>query len=300
MSPVPSPAVRRYGFFGALRRIGLVRLLVMGFVIVMGMGATYAFHFEYLGGHLGFGYLPWIDIAATLSLCLGLMGLYALLVKLFEARWPAEARPGGLWLLLGVLIGVGLFCAVYAILAALGVARFEGMNGWGGLYGVLLVSVVAGTAEELLCRGVLFRVLEDSFGTTVALVVSAAVFGLLHGANPGASLVSTAAIAVEAGVMLAAAYAWSRNLWFVIGLHLAWNFTEGGIFGAAISGGKAKGLLNFPLSKTASPLITGGVFGPEASVVAVGVCVALAAVFLTLAVRAGRWQGLKFRLLIPD
>jgi len=35
--------------------------------------------------------------------------------------------------------------------------------------------------------------------------------------------------------MLAAAYAWSRNLWLPIGIHFAWNFTEGGVFGAAVS-----------------------------------------------------------------
>ena len=163
---------------------------------------------------------------------------------------------------------------------------------------MFLIALVSGIAEELVFRGVLFRLLEDSFGTTVALVLSAAVFGLLHGANPGATLVSTVAIAVEAGVLLAAAYAWSRSLWLVMGLHFAWNFTEGGIFGAAVSGGAMKGVLNFPLSAQAPALLSGGRFGPEASVVAVGVCFALAAVFMVLAARAGHWRPVRFKLLV--
>jgi hypothetical protein len=98
--------------------------------------------------------------------------------------------------------------------------------------------------------------------------------------------------------MLAAAYVWSRSLWLPIGIHLAWNFTQGGIFSEPISGGAASGLLNFPLSPKAGVLITGGAFGPEASIVSLGVCVSLGLVFAVLAIRAGRWRKLKFRLLL--
>ena len=71
--------------------------------------------------------------------------------------------------------------------------------------------------------------------------------------------------------MLAAAYVWSRRLWLPIGIHLAWSFTQDGIFSEPISGGAATGLLNLPLSAKAGPLITGGAFGPEASIVSLAV-----------------------------
>ena len=58
-------------------------------------------------------------------------------------------------------------------------------------------------------------------------------FGLIHAANKGATLESTLAIALEAGILLAASYILTRSLWLPIGLHFGWNFTEGGIFGAA-------------------------------------------------------------------
>ena len=41
--------------------------------------------------------------------------------------------------------------------------------------------------------------------------------------------------------LLAAAYMLTRRLWLCIGIHFAWNFTQGGIFSAAVSGGATKG-----------------------------------------------------------
>lgn len=270
----------------------------MGFILLIALGFTLAFHFEYLKGHMGLAYSPAIDWAGTLSLCLGLMGLYALLVRLFEARWPSEAKPQPRLLGFGALIGVGLFCTVYAIYAATGVASFKGVNGFSGVGEVLLVAIIAGFGEEILFRGVVFRMLEESFGTLMAMTLSAALFGLMHAGNHGATTFSTVAVALEAGGMLAAAYVWSRSLWLPIGIHLAWNFTQGGIFSAPISGGATTGLLNFPLSAKARPLITGGAFGPEASIVSLGVCVSLGAVFSILAIRVGRWRQLRFRLFL--
>jgi len=80
--------------------------------------------------------------------------------------------------------------------------------------------------------------------------------------------------------------------------NVAWNFTQGGVYGAAVSGGKSEGVINVALSKSASPLITGGAFGPEASLVAVAICLAAGAVFLVAAVRSGRWRKASFRMVL--
>jgi hypothetical protein len=105
----------------------------------------------------------------------------------------------------------------------------------------------------------------------------------LHAFNPGATLTSSIAIALEAGVLLAAVFMVTRRLWMVIGLHTAWNFTEGGIFGASVSGGDAHGML---ASRFHGPdALTGGAFGPEASIVAVLICLAAGILFLWIARR---------------
>jgi hypothetical protein len=100
--------------------------------------------------------------------------------------------------------------------------------------------------------------------------------------------VSTVAIALEAGALLGVTYAASRSLWLPMGLHFGWNFTEGGVFGTAVSGGQSHGLIESVLS--GPTLVTGGAFGPEASVIALAVCLAATAVTGLWTVRHGRWR----------
>ena len=134
-------------------------------------------------------------------------------------------------------------------------------------------------------RGIVFRILEQSLGSWIALAISAAIFGLLHVLNPGATLLNAGSVMVEAGVMLAAAYMLTRRLWLCIGIHIAWNFTEGGIFSVAVSGGNAQGLLQAKL--TGADWLTGGAFGAEGSIVALAMCSAAGILLLFEAVRKG-------------
>jgi uncharacterized protein len=97
-----------------------------------------------------------------------------------------------------------------------------------------------------------------------ALVISGLVFGLLHVANPNATLLAGLAIAIEAGILLGGVYMLTRRLWLAMGLHLAWNLTQGGVYGVAVSGHAMDGLLESALSGPA--WLSGGAFGAEASV----------------------------------
>ncbi len=127
---------------------------------------------------------------------------------------------------------------------------------------------------------------EDGLGTWVALAISAALFGLGHLANPNATVWSSIAIAIEAGLLLGMAYAWTRSLWFCMGVHAAWNFTQGPLLGIPVSGFELKGLL---VSTTQGPtLLSGGEFGAEASILTVIVCVSVAGYFTRKAIDEGR------------
>jgi hypothetical protein len=160
----------------------------------------------------------------------------------------------------------------------LGEVDFAVAGGWTAFGYPLLDAVIAAVTEEVLMRGVLFRIVEERLGSWIALVFSAVLFGALHAFNPGATITSSIAIAFEAGVLLAAVFIYTRRLWMVIGLHAAWNFTEGGIFGASVSGTDAHGVL---VSQFHGPdVLTGGAFGPEASIVAVVICFAAGVFFL--------------------
>ena len=70
---------------------------------------------------------------------------------------------------------------------------------------------------------------------------------------------SAIAIMLEAGVLLGSAYFLTRRLWLPIGLHIGWNFTQGGVFGIAVSGHPSSGLLQAVLS--GPTWLSGGAFG---------------------------------------
>ena len=172
---------------------------------------------------------------------------------------------------LGLILGAGLFSITIGVLWGAGFYHVTGTAGWFVLVESLGMAILSGFLEELIARGIIFRIIEDSLGTWIALALSALLFGSLHLGNPHATLTSAAAIALEAGLLLGACYIVTRRLWLAIGVHLAWNFTQGGIFGVAVSGTTPHGIL---LSNLTGPeILSGGAFGAEASVVAVLVCV---------------------------
>jgi hypothetical protein len=213
---------------------------------------------------------------------------YAWVVRRTERRAPAEVAASGAGAATGrgVLIGVALFAAVIANIALLGGYRINGPGSAAGALALFGFMAAAAVTEELIFRGILFRIVEERAGTWGALALTGLLFGLVHLLNPHASLWGAIAIAVEAGGMLAAAYAATRTLWVPIGLHFGWNFAAAGIFGATVSGmdGPA-GLLDGVLS--GPTLLSGGDFGPEASLYAVLAGAVLTMVFMVLARRRG-------------
>ncbi len=237
---------------------------------------------------------PKLTVAAGGSVltCLVMITAYRLLVRWTEKRSAGEiGATAALPLFLGGLgIGVALFCGVYAVLYFGGSVAFARIHLGEGVGITASASLAAAVGEELVFRGTLYRIFEERFGTLAALLASGAIFGLMHAWNRGASWWSTIAIALEAGVLLGAAYALARSLWLPIGLHFGWNFAEGGIFSAAVSGGSSQGLIDAKLS--GATLLTGGVFGPEASIEAVALCLIAAIIILTLAIRRGHWKPL--------
>ena len=213
---------------------------------------------------------------------------YAWVVRRTERRVPVEvARKGAAGALgRGLLIGFVMFAVVIATIALLGYYRVDGQGSVTGAVALLGVMAAAAVTEELIFRGVLFRIIEERLGTWLALALTGLLFGAAHLFNPHATVWGALAIAVEAGAMLGAAYAATRTLWVPIGLHFAWNFAEGGIFGTGVSGTNSpEGLLQGVLS--GPTVLSGGEFGPEASLFSLLAGVVVTAVFLWLARRRG-------------
>jgi len=197
---------------------------------------------------------------------------------------PIAAAPRGL--ALGVLTGFLLFCALVGIAALFDVYNIVGPGDTRELVKDLIgMTILAAFMEELLFRGILFRWIEAFAGSWAALVVTSALFGLAHIFNANATWMSSLAIMVEAGALLGGAYMLSRNLWVPMGLHAAWNFTQGFLFDVPVSGNDMHGLVQAKLSGPV--LLSGGPFGLEASMIGVVLSIPLGAFLILLAVRRG-------------
>ena len=199
-----------------------------------------------------------------------------------DLRLAGAVRP----LSIGLGAGVAIFALVAAIAAIIGVYRVTGEGDFSQFLPALLLSAIfPAISEEMLFRGALFRWIEEFGGSWAALLVTSALFGAAHLSNPNATVVAAVGIAFEAGVMLGAAYMLTRSLWLPMGLHAAWNFTQGEIFDVPVSGTEVHGLVVARLS--GPPLLTGNGFGLEASLIAIIVATAFGLWLLWLAIRKG-------------
>jgi uncharacterized protein len=196
-----------------------------------------------------------------------------------ERRLPTEVsiRRFPRLTFLGLIFGLVIFSITIALIALAGSYHIIGWS-WSNALIVGFIALIAdAVAEEIVFRGFIFRTCRDLWGTWIALAISALFFGAIHAFNPHATVVSSVAIAVEAGVLLAVAYAVTESLWFPIGIHAGWNFAESMIYGTNVSGITVHTSF-FSAKLEGPPILTGGEFGPEASIVAVAVCLAAALV----------------------
>jgi membrane protease YdiL (CAAX protease family) len=219
------------------------------------------------------------------------VGGYLTYVRVVENRQVTELslRGAARELGAGLLLGSVLFTATIGVIWAVGDYTVTAVNPWAAALPALVIAFVSGTVEEIIFRGLIFRVVEEGVGSWLALALTALLFGALHLANPHATLVAGVAIALEAGVLLGAAFMATRRLWLPIGLHVAWNFTQAGVFGVAESGNEIGGWL---VSRLTGPAwLSGGAFGAEASLPAVVVCL-VAGVYLA---RRAATRGLVVR-----
>ena len=224
----------------------------------------------------------WVFSVVCLVVSAAMVLIYSRFVILFEGEkardLPMDKLAGHTGLGLG--IGLGYFCMVTGVMALAGAYQVTGIGASAKeLVSMFCYFAIVAVGEEILFRGVLFRWIDEKWGFWAALLASALLFGILHISNPGGTLWSSIAIAIEAGLLLGAAYKWSGTLWLPVGIHWAWNFSQGNLFGFKVSGQEAgESLLQAQIE--GADWLTGGAFGAEASVVAVVVGVAVSAWFI--------------------
>lgn len=209
---------------------------------------------------------------------------YALYVRVVEQRRPTELSGAGAAreLGLGAAIGAAAFLVVIGAMFASGVFRVAAASSWGVVIAPFAELMFVALFEEVLFRGILFRIIEKSLGSWLSLLLSSVLFAVAHLPNDGITVLAVAVTAL-AGVMFAAAYMLTRRLWLAIGIHFAWNFMSDAVFSLPTSGHPAKGLLQGQLSGPA--WLSGGAYGVEASAVTLVVIGGVTLLLLAGAIR---------------
>jgi uncharacterized protein len=270
----------------ALRSLLLGAVTILGAVVLFRQGLLPLIDTVFQPG------TEWLSAFRRAGILLAAVAAYWAYVRWHEKREVTELRVQPLRLALGGASGIALVGLPIAVLFALGAYELVLFRGFlPALFGVAGIIGIAAVLEELVYRCLLFRVLERTYGTGVALTIQAVVFALLHLANVEqgsagdvmAMLVSVTLL----GLLWAGLFVLTRNLWVVAANHAAWNFT------ILLSGVPLSGIEDWralaPLeSRYAGPdWLTGGMFGPESSLL-VMVSIAVA---LVLLLRAARRRG---------
>jgi hypothetical protein len=173
----------------------------------------------------------------------------------------------------GAALGSALILAVAGLIALSGGVRFHldparsvralAMGAWAFTWVALL--------EELLFRGFVFQRLVDGIGRWPGLLAMAALFALAHWGNPGMEGPTLAWASIDTvlgALLLGLAYLRTGSLALPIGIHFGWNWAQGALLGFDVSGfGQAGWLL--PEMLGGPQWLSGGAFGPEASIFAV-------------------------------
>ena len=236
---------------------------------------------------------PGYKLAAAIAGCIALVVAYWAAVRFGERRWVPELdlRHGPADLLMGLGIGAALLSAIVGLLWLFGWVIIQPRM----IDRVALAlrdSIRSGVVEELVLRLVIFRLLWRSLGIWPAIVGAALLFGALHLANPDSSWFAAACLIAGEGIGIGL-YLITGRIWSAIGMHAAWNFTQGWVFGATVSGIAeiAGGPLTLHPAPGVSAMLSGGGFGPEASFAALIISLLASAACLYRAWTLGRFAA---------
>ena len=161
----------------------------------------------------------------------------------------------------------------------------------------LSLFLLVGVVEEVIFRGILFRLIADKWNIAVGLTTSSLLFGLAHLGNPGATLWAALAIALASGWLFGMAYAYHQTIWVPVGMHWAWNYLEGGVFGCAVSGTPLDYRPLITPRISGADILSGGAFGPEASIICVALGIGISIVYTMLYVKKKKRLGAKPEML---
>ncbi len=274
-------------------QIGLEMVLVVVLIAVVTAGGSMSVQ-DLLGSTdklLDLMNLPLVNLATHVLIFLITLTTVGLGGRFLDRRKFADFgfHISGRWWLdfgFGLFLGGCLMAVVFLIELAAGWISIEGMletTDPGGVFPLmiflpLVLFICVGISEELYHRG--YRLKNFSEGMngprlgSVGAILSATVltsiyFGLMHASNPNITSISVLNL-MAAGVFLALGYILTGELALPIGLHIAWNYFQGNVFGFPVSGLSPVAARFVSIKQSGPEFLTGGAFGPEGGLIGLG------------------------------
>jgi membrane protease YdiL (CAAX protease family) len=255
--------------------IGILKIL--SFIFPSGMGG------EGVMSAINIIFMTGIDCALVLGAWITLRWIdhrpFALLGMSFSLEGLKE-------FFIGLIFGILYLTSITLILWITGWADFS----FGNMNSQVLLSMltylvfygVAGILEEVVNRGYLFQVFIEGTRVWIAILIFSLVFSLGHILNEELSWIGGLNLFLQ-GILFSLAYLKTRSLWVPIGIHVAWNWAQGPLWGMNVSGTTIDN--SFLVSVPKGPvLLSGGDFGAEGSLVAL-----LVSIGLVLYIWKARW-----------
>ena len=187
---------------------------------------------------------------------------------------------------LGFLIGLAMMSIIVLILFPFGYITVEknpiqpvGISAIASVLVILFGWIIQGATEEIVTRGWLLNVLSTKYNIGVGLLISSTLFGLIHLTNPNVNYIAVINI-ILVGLFYGLYVIKTNDLWAVCGMHSAWNFAQGNIFGFKVSGLDVSVGSLIDLNLVGSDFVTGGIFGPEAGITATFILLASIGILL--------------------
>ena len=234
--------------------------------------------------------IPAENLAKTLAnyiSAITLLLIYNFLFRYYEKRKITELSLRHLpkETMGGIFLGFSTISLVILLLYALGYYSIIAITDYGYLLQPLSILVAAALIEEILFRGILYRILENWLGTFIALFIMAFLFELPHTFNDNATFLSFL-LGVIFGLTHGLMFTYTKRIWLPFAFHLGWNFAQP-FYGSNLSGLEDLGYVI--KAKFEGPkLLIGTNYGIEDSIISIILLTLICSAFLYASMKNGK------------
>ncbi|MDG8956165.1 CPBP family intramembrane metalloprotease [Streptococcus pneumoniae] len=252
----------------------------IGLLALIGLARNFGEAGQNLASYLQTLHQSLTDKTSDFRLILGLLAFGFILNTVFRWTRKVEKRPIrtlGFYrenflsnLLKGFSLGLALFLLTLLGLVALGQYRLDSihLDTYSLAFTLFTIPfwILQGTAEELVTRAWLIPQLAKRTNLKVAIIISSSLFTLLHLGNPGITFLSAIDLFLF-GVAMSLYLLKTDIIWGIGGIHGAWNFAQGNLFGVLVSGQSSGTSIMKFTPQGNQDWLSGGSFGIEGSIV---------------------------------